>query len=251
MTDELAHAFLIGFVVFCRTGACVMMLPGLSNEQIPMRARLYIAIGLSVPLSISLADSIRAGVVGASIPSLTMIIVVELLIGALLGILARLFVLALETLASAVVLAIGIGNVLGAPVNEGEPLPAMAAFVVFGATTLIFVTDQHWELIRGLRDSYVFAPVRAAFNAEAMISEILTTLRKSYQLVFRICSPFLLFSLMVNLSFGFLNRLSPHISVYFLSAPLLMLAGVYWFYTLSADFFSVYSAELGQWISKR
>ena len=68
MTDELAHAILIGFVVFCRTGACVMTLPGLSNEQIPMRARLYIAIGLSIPLSISLADSIRAGVVGASIP---------------------------------------------------------------------------------------------------------------------------------------------------------------------------------------
>lgn len=240
---------LAGFILFCRTSGCLMMLPGFSNEQIPVRTRLYIALAATAPLAFEMSDAMSEKLSKASVASIALAAVFELGLGLVLGMMARLFILSLETMASAIVMAIGIGNVLGAPLGESTPLPSMADFIVFGATTLIFVTDLHLELIRGLHRSYEFVPALSTPRPEALMRDLLGALRTSWVLVFQISSPFLLFSLIVNLAFGFLNRMAPHVSVYFLAAPLLMISGIYWFYSTSADFFSVFTAATGAWLA--
>ncbi len=241
---------LVGMVIFCRSGGCMMVLPGFSNEHIPIRIRLYIAIALAVPLIVSLADKIEKHISGAPIYKIAGMVICELIIGVLLGTLSRLLVLALETAATSVTMSIGIGNLMSAPISDSETLPSMASLIVLGATTLIFVSDQHWELIRGLYQSYDYVPPVSEFNGEFMMRELLQALRQSYLLVFRICSPFLMFALIVNLGFGFLNRMTPHVPVYFLSAPLIILLGLQLFYSIGADFFGSLSAEIGRWIIK-
>ncbi len=248
MTQPIDDTILAALVIFCRSGCCIMTLPGFSNEHVPMRVRLYIAIGVTIPLALSLVDVVKPHISGASMPTIAVVVVTEALVGVLLGFLTRLFLMSLETLATAVVMAIGLGNVFGGPVNSSEPTPAMASFVVFGATTLIFVTDQHWELIRGLHLSYSAVPIMAEPTMEGLLREFLKALAKSYLLVLRLGSPFLLFALITNLAFGFLNRMAPQAPVYFVSAPLLIFLGTYWFYLAAPDFFSAFSADFGAWI---
>ncbi len=248
MMVSLDSGILAGFVVFCRTGGCIMMLPGFSNEHIPIRARLYIAIAATAPLAFEMGETLSEKLSKAPVLAIAIAGLLELVIGVVLGLLARLFIMSLETMATAIVMAIGIGNVLGGHVNDGDPLPSMADFVVFGATAMIFVTDLHWELIRGLHQSYEFIPALSTPNAAAIMSDLLAALRASWLLVFQLASPFLLFSVIINLGFGFLNRMTPHVSVYFLASPLLMMFGMYWFYTVSADFFSAFSAAAGDWL---
>lgn len=243
--DNMAAAL---FVLFCRIGACIMTMPGFSSVRIPVQARLYIAIGVTFALAPLLVDVAASAVAGASTATIAFVLVSELLVGVLIGSLARLFFFALETLATAAVMTTGLGNILGAPIDEAEPLPAMSSLVMLGATTLIFVLDQHWEIIRGIFLSYTAIPIKEALGAESMLHEYLKVLAQAFFLALRISSPFLLFGLIVNLAFGFLNRMTPQIPVYFISTPLLIAMGTYWFYTMADDFFSAFASEFGAWL---
>lgn len=236
------------FVLFCRIGACIMTMPGFSSARIPMRARLYIAFGVTAALAPPLIETVKPAVVGASTTAIAFVLVGELLIGVLIGSLARVFFFALETLGTAAVMTMGLGNVLGAPIDENEPLPAMTSLVMLGATTLIFVLDQHWEIIRGLFQSYTAIPIRETLSPQSVLSEYMKVLTQAFFLALRISSPFLLFGLIVNLAFGFLNRMTPQIPVYFISTPLLIALGTYWLYLLSDDVFTAFSSAFGSWL---
>ncbi|MBY6240591.1 flagellar biosynthetic protein FliR [Methylosinus sp. Sm6] len=236
------------FVLFCRIGACIMTMPGFSSPRIPVRARLYIAIAITVALAPRLVDTVSPLAAGASVTGLAVLLTSELLIGALIGSLARLFFFALETLATAAVTAAGLGNVMGAPMEEAEALPAMSSFIMLGATALIFVLDLHWEMIRGIFLSYSAIPIRESFQVRNMLSEYMKVLSEAFLLALRISSPLLLFGLIVNVAFGFLNRMTPQVPVFFVSTPLLIALGCYWFYLMADDFFAAFASSFGSWL---
>ncbi len=248
MTLGLDGVISAAFVLFCRIGACIMAMPGFSSQRIPARVRLYIAIGATLALAPPLMDTVKPIVADASISAIVFVLFTELTVGLLIGLMARLFFFALETLGNAASMAIGLGNILGAPVDEAEPLPSMTSFIVFSATALFFVTDQHWELIRGLFSSYTVIPISGTPSSQGILAEYMKVLEHAFFLALRISSPFLLFSLLANLASGFLNRMAPQIPVYFVVGPLLIALGTYWFYVMSGDFFAAFSAEFGSWL---
>ena len=227
-----------------------MVMPGFASPRIPTRVRLYIAIGVSLALMPPLLDTVEPIVSKAPISELGFMITTELAVGVMIGLMARLFFFAVETLATAAVMAMGLGNILGPAIDEAETLPAMSSFIVLAATTLIFVMDQHWEIIRGLFASYTAIPISHAPSARMMLSEYMKVLEQAFLLALRISSPFLLFGLIVNLAFGFLNKMTPQIPVYFVSGPLLIGLGTYWFYIMSDDFFTAFAQEFGAWLYK-
>jgi flagellar biosynthetic protein FliR len=235
-------------VLFCRIGACIMTMPGFSSPRIPMRARLYIAVAITFALAPRLADDVAPVAAGASVTGLAVVLFGELFVGVLIGSMARLFFFALETLATAAVTTAGLGNVMGAPMEESEPLPAMSSFIMLGATALIFILDQHWEMIRGIVQSYTAIPVREPLQAQNMLSEYMKVLTEAFLVALRISSPLLLFGLIVNVAFGFLNRMTPQVPVFFVSTPLLIALGCYWFYLMADDFFAAFASSFGSWL---
>jgi flagellar biosynthetic protein FliR len=176
-----------------------------------------------------------------------MTLVAELAVGVTLGLLARLYFFALETLATSVAMTFGLGNIFGTPISESEPAPPLSSFIVFCAVTLIFVTDLHLDIIRALYLSYETTPVLATPEAKAFLSEMARVLTQSHLLALRICSPFLVFGLVVNVAIGLLARLTPQVQIYFISGPLLIFLGIYALMLLSQDFFTAFTAEFGDW----
>ncbi|MCC3244891.1 flagellar biosynthetic protein FliR [Methylocystis sp. WRRC1] len=236
------------FIIFCRIGGCLMVAPGFSSERVPVRIRLYIAIGVTLALAPALIDTLQPGLRGADPLKLGAIIMGELTIGMFIGLLARLYFFALETLATAVAMTIGLGNIFGSALIEAEPAPALSTFVVICAIMLVFVTDQHLEMIRGLYLSYQTTPVFSPAAPESYLNELTRVLTQSYLLALRISSPFLLFGLIVNLAFGFLARLTPQVPVYFISGPFVIILGIYGFSIVAQDFFTAFSAQFGSWL---
>jgi flagellar biosynthesis protein FliR len=236
------------FVLFCRIGACIMTIPGFSSQRVPVRARLFIAIGVTVALAPALAEVVAPVVIEATPGVVLFVVLGELLIGILIGSMARLFFFALETMTNAAAMTTGLANIMGAQVEESEQLPAMSSFIMLGATTLVFVLDQHWEMIRGLFASYTAIPVRDGIPADGMLREYMKVLSQAFLLALRISSPFLLFGFIVNLAFGFLNRMSPSVPVYFVSTPLLIALGIYWFFVMADDFFTAFASAFGAWL---
>jgi len=74
---------------------------------------------------------------------LARLIVMELLIGGSIGLLARLFLAGLETLAAAAATMLGLANPFGVELDQNQSLPPLASLLALGATAMIFVADLH------------------------------------------------------------------------------------------------------------
>lgn len=202
-----------------------MLMPGLSSVRVPMQIRLYVAISATAGLLVHLSDQIFP-YVSRRPDILAPMIVSELLVGALIGIMARLYILALQFMGSAIAMLIGFSGVAGPSVEEGEPQAALASIISLSALLLLFVFDFHHEIIRALVNSYRVAPVDVLFNPQGALVDIADTISESFFVVLRLGSPFVAYSLLVNLTIGFVNKLVPQIPVYFISLPFVIAAGL-------------------------
>ncbi|MGJ0508737.1 MAG: flagellar biosynthetic protein FliR [Methylocystis sp.] len=237
-------------ILFCRVGGCLMTAPGFSSERVPVQFRLYLALAVTLVLAPAFLEAFNGAFAAAQPYRLITAIFGELLIGVSLGLLARFYFFALETLATSVAMTTGLGNVFGAVVTEEEPTTTFSAFVTLAALALIFATDLHLEIIRAISLSYETAPVFADPRIDALMEEIARVLTQSHLLALRICSPFLLFGLVVNVALGVLARLTPQLQIFFVSGPLVIFLGLSAFFALGWDFFAAFVSAFGAWLQK-
>jgi flagellar biosynthetic protein FliR len=235
-------------ILFCRIGACLMLAPGFSSPRLPVRARLFVALALTL----ALAPALTGGkpFVIADFAAFTGELFGELLIGGMIGLLGRLYFLALETMMMAASMNIGMSNAFGAPIDETEPLPPIATLITLTATCLIFVADLHWELIRGIVASYSVMPVGFALSPRTALTSVADGLARTFTLALRIVSPFLAFAVVVNFAIGVVNRLTPQIPVFFISGPLVIGLGMALFYFISGPMVGVFISQFADWAVK-
>lgn len=86
-----ANAILSVFVLFCRIGACLMLMPGISGPRIPVKVRLFLAFAITLSLAPLLSAEIGPELANAPPFALMRTIVSESLIGGLIGFLGRIF----------------------------------------------------------------------------------------------------------------------------------------------------------------
>ena len=235
------------FVLFCRIGATMLLMPGISSTRIPAQVRLFLAIALSLALAPLLLPTVRRVVLGAEPVALLWIIASELLIGVLIGLLARVFLVALQALAAVLATAIGYSGIPGSTVDETEPQPALVALITVSAVVLMFQTDLHWEVLRGLAASYDVMPPGSGFESRFGLAELADQLSQTFLIALRISSPFLVYAVVANLAIGIANKLVPQIPVYFVSLPLILMGGLFILYLNIADLLRLFAEEFGRW----
>jgi flagellar biosynthetic protein FliR len=236
------------FILFCRIGACLMLMPGISSAQIPAQVRLFIALAVTLSLAPLLLDSAPLRSLSADpIPALRLI-VFETAIGGLIGLLGRVFFLALETLVTGVSTMLGMANPFGIDLEPNQALPPLASFVSLSATALIFITDAHWEVLRGLVASYHAIPIGADFNAGYSLRQVASTLGDTFRIALRVCSPFFIYVIIVNLAMSLINRLTPQIAIFYMAMPFTIAGGLLLLYfsikPLLGEFMSGFDAWL-------
>jgi flagellar biosynthetic protein FliR len=226
----LSQSFILAaFLAFCRVGACLMLMPGLSSIRLPMQIRLFAAVAVTVGLLAFLWDNIYPHVDMRPAIFVPMIFS-ELLVGALIGTLTRLYMEALRFIGAAIAMLIGYGGVGGPAIEEPEPQAALAALISFAALMLLFALNFHHEVIRALVASYKVAPVNVFFSGQASLVDVTDTLSEAFLLVLRLGSPFVAYAILVNLAIGFVNKLTPQIPIYFISLPFVIAGGLILFY---------------------
>ncbi len=227
-----------------------MLMPGFSSPRVPVQVRLFVALSLSLALSPLLVDAVRQGVTDLGLLALVRSIAAELLVGVSIGLFGRLFFMALETMAAAIAMSVGLSANLGTPVETEEPLPALASFVTLSATILLFATDLHWEVVRGLVASYDAIPVRDGFRAQASLVRLTDLASQAFVAALRIAGPFIVFALVLNLAFGLLNKLTPQVPVYFVSAPVVLLGGIGLLYFAVKPALQIFIQAFTLWITR-
>ncbi len=247
MTGLASDYVLAAFVVFSRVGACLMLMPGFSSPRIPVQVRLFIALAVSLALTPMQADELRPLAAGAPIAFLRLM-VSELLIGATIGLLGRFFFIALETIGMAISMAIGLSSNIGAPIDEGEPLPAVATLLTLAATAMLFITNQHFEIFKALAASYTALPPSDGFSSRFAMTQMADTAARAFTLALRVGSPFLIFSVILNLAVGLTNRLVPTVQIFFLATPFLALGGLLLLYAAIRPMLELFMAGFGHFL---
>lgn len=216
----LAATFIL---VFARIGTMVMLLPGLGEMSMPVRVRLSIALALAamfLPLHRA-AYTVDLRELG---PVLLML-GHEIIIGAILGLTARLSISALQVAGAVIAQQMGLGFVTAVDPSMGQQNVIVANFLTMLGVTLIFATDLHYLVIAALNDSYrLFAP-----GASILVGDVAALMTKTVAGAFKVgiqlAAPFLVFGLLFNLGLGVLSRLMPQMQVFFIGLPLSILLG--------------------------
>ena len=211
------------FLVFARIGSAFAVLPGFSEAFIAMRFRLMLA---------AMTSFIVAPVVSSGLPAapdspvaLLLLLGGEAIVGLFLGMTARLALAAIQTAGMIIGLQTSLSNALAYDPATSQQNAVVSSWMSMIALVLIFVTDLHHLMLRGLIDSYaVFRPADAPPIGD--LTELIVRLvSSSFLLGIQIATPFMAFGFIFYLSLGLIARLMPQVQVFFVAMPLQIVIG--------------------------
>ncbi|QFY59092.1 flagellar type III secretion system protein FliR [Rhizobium grahamii] len=217
------------FLIFCRIGGCVLVMPGFSSARVPQVLRVFMAGALSLSVLPVLWDTVYPAVHTSSATYIGFIFS-ESLIGAMYGMLARLYTLGLQFAASILAMMIGYSQPSAQDVFEDTSESALSGFVTFAGMMILFMMDFHHIVFRALIDSYTSMPFGGMMQMRSTLISFTDTLSNTTYIMLRLASPFVIYGLLFNIAIGFINKLAPQIPVYFISTPYLLLGGLFLFY---------------------
>lgn len=217
----LATAFVL---IFARIGMMVMLLPGLAERSVPVRMRLAVALALTLVI-LPLRRSAYAIDLRAFAPVVSML-GTEILIGAMLGMTARLALSALQVTGSIIAQELGLGFVTAVDPTQGQQGALFGNFLTLLAVAMVFAADLHHLAIAALDDSYtLFQPGEFPLTGD-MAALITKLVGGSFRIGVQLAAPFIVFGLMFNVGLGVLSRLMPQMQVFFVATPLSIFAGL-------------------------
>lgn len=211
-------------LVFVRVGAALMLLPGYGEPYVSPRIRLLMALMVALVVAPILAPDLPE--MPASAVALTLLVLGEVLIGAFLGTLARLFLAALTTAGMVIAYMSTMANALTNDPSAAQQGSIAGSFLTVVALLTIFALDLHHLMLLAVVDSYgLFAPGLAppAGDLADMVARVVA---KTFLLSFQIAAPFVAVALIFFLGLGVLGRLMPQMQVFFVAMPLQITIGI-------------------------
>ena len=217
----LAFAFVL---VLCRCTACVMLLPGWAETEIPAMLRIGFSLALTLLLLPSIAPLLPP--IPEGVPRFVALVLAELLAGILLGFLARLVTIALPAGAQIFSAFIGLSSVLQPDAALGAQPTALSRLFGLAAPMLILTTGLWQAPLTALAGSYSVLGPGMAMPGGDLASSVTNAVSGWFLLAFRLAAPFLLAATVWHIALGLLSRLVPQLHVFAIAMPGQVLGGL-------------------------
>lgn len=226
-------------VAFARIGTALMFLPGFGEMRVPGRHRL--ALGLILAMAM-------APLVPMVLPDkpvvLALLLGKEALIGLYLGLGGRILFAALHVLGTIVAQVSSLSNAMAAGDSSYEGSTAISSLLTVAGVALVFLTDLHHLMLRGLWASYEVMPpawVPLGDLAEAVVK----LAARSLYIAALLAAPFHIMAVVLNLGLGLANRVMPAMPVFMVLGPVLVMMGLFLFMlaqpALLSQFFDLFA----------
>jgi len=211
-------------LVFVRVAAMVMLLPGVGESAVPPRIRLSFALLLALTLTPIVSGSLPP--VPATVGALGGQVISEALIGLMIGALLRLFLTSLAVAGEVLSLQTTLSFAQTSNPLQAQPTAALGAFLTLMGVVLIFSADLHHLFIGAIARSYtIFQPGESLPVADAATLAG-RTLGEAFALGIQLSAPVIVFSLVLNVAAGLINRVMPQFQVFFAATPISVLGGL-------------------------
>lgn len=220
---DLGQDYLLAaLAVFLRVGAAMALLPAFGERSIPERVRLPLALAFAIIVFPAVEPILRATTQTSA--ALPFWLGIEVLAGLALGIVLRLFVMALQMAGSIAAQSTSLSQILG---SAGvEPLPAMGHILMVAGLALAVLLGLHVKIAEILILSYEFFPP-GRLPGTAIVSDWgVLRIGRAFELAFTLSVPFVIASLIYNVALGVINRAMPQLMVAFVGAPAITAGGL-------------------------
>ncbi|MCE8526972.1 flagellar biosynthetic protein FliR [Ruegeria pomeroyi] len=208
------------FAVFLRVSALVSVLPALGEQSIPMRVRL----GVATAFAVIVAPAAPAAPEVTNVLQFTALAGTEVLAGLVMGLGIRLFAIALQVAGMIAAQATSLSQLLGNAV--AEPTPAMGHLLMMGGLALAVMSGLHVRVAEFLIHSYSIFPIGELPHPGDLSQWGVAQVGRMFALAFGLAAPFVIASLIYNLTLGAINRAMPQLMVAFVGAPVITLGGM-------------------------
>ncbi len=115
---------------------------------------------------------------------------------------------------------------------------------------LLFLTDQHWEILRAVIGSYSALPLNETIALDFSLAKVTDALTSAFLIALQISSPFIVYALSVNLMVGLANRLVPQIPVYFIATPFILAGGFLILYFMIGESLRLFMMGFMGWLAR-
>lgn len=203
-------------LVFLRVGAVMATLPAFGETSVPARIRLVLALMFSAALfPVAQPEMVDVPLVAGFAP--------EVLIGLVLGLMIRLFVLALVTAGTIAANATSLTQLFP---TGADAQPAVSKVLVMTGLALAVTSGLHLRVFDYLILGYQLLPAGQWPTSDMIVNWGVLQVAHSFSLAFMIAMPCAIASLIYNLALGVINRAMPQLMVMFIGAPALSLGGL-------------------------
>lgn len=224
LTQFLPDNAFAAMLVFARIGSAMMLLPGFGEVYVPQRYRLLFALifsGLLLPILAPILPPMPQ-----SPAQLLIVLGGEIIIGVFIGTMTRLLLATLQIAGQVVSIQTGLSNAqIFNPMEASQDSIPSAFYAILGVL-LIFLTNLHHLMLRGLVDSYaVFVPGRLP-PVEDLSQSVAHAVSASFRLAIEMAAPFIVIGTVFFVGLGLIARLVPQLQVLFVTQPLQIMGGL-------------------------
>ncbi|CUH79700.1 flagellar biosynthetic protein FliR [Tropicibacter naphthalenivorans] len=222
LVDMLTDSAWAALIVFLRAGAVMAALPGLGEQVISTRVRLVLAIMLT--LIVAPAVTPAMDLPEPNFGTFVFALATETISGLFLGVVLRLFILAIETAGAIAAQSTSLSQLLG---NNGtDPMPAIGHILTTAALALLMATGFHVKAAAFLVISYDMLPAMQFPNPSDIAEAGRERVTESFALAFSLAAPFVIMSVIYNLTLGVINKAMPQLMVAFVGAPVITFGAI-------------------------
>lgn len=215
---------LVYLLVFCRVGSMVMLMPAIGDSTIPSQVRLVFALALSFVMTPVLAQHYHPE--AGSVVVLSFLIMREIVVGVLVGLMARIITSAFSVAGFFIANQSGLAMAQTFdPASTSDQGAILGNFLQMLSTACIFATNLHYLVISAVNGSYNLIPPGAVLPTSDMAQLVIQYVSGTFTLGFQLAAPFIVFGMVINMSFGVLSRLMPQLQIFFVVMPINVIFG--------------------------
>ncbi len=212
-------------LIMARISGLFLAAPFFSRTAGPGRIKVLLVILLTIVLYPLVAPWPHEG--GGSLLQMGYATIVELTIGAVIGMLVHWILFAAQVAGSLMGFQMGLSMAMVMDPTSGMQEGVLSNLLYLTGLMLFLTMDGHHLLLEGLARSFHALPLgRGLPPAGSMLEAASIALMGMFKLALLIAAPIIAFTKMLYLGMGLINKASPQIQVFFLSMPVAQLVGL-------------------------
>lgn len=225
----ILHHIPVMLLVLSRISGLFLFAPLLANGSVPRQVRVYLAGALTIAVYPAV-DTTHALAMDLSIWGLLPLMALEVAIGAVVGLIAAIPLLALEL--SGVVMGQQLGLSIASVLNPSVDIPGdNLAQLLFVGATLMYIAMGGMELLFGsLVNTFASMPIGDPASAGALGSSTLALvtglLDSGFDMATRVAMPVVVIIFVETVIVGFIMKTVPALNILSFGFPLRILLGI-------------------------